>query len=90
MNVALRLRGQTFTGTFGVTPAGDVWINPYSRVDLQVNYKLRPGFDLFFDARNLNDAYWSQTTGVQNSLSTSINPGRAFFFGFKYKPGARE
>lgn len=86
LNLAVRFRGHTFTGTFGVNSFGDVWINPYTRLDLQASYLITPEFKAFFDARNLNNAWWSQTTGQQGSLNAALNPGRSFLIGVKWKP----
>jgi len=52
---------------------------------LQASYRLAPGIKLFVDMRNLNNAYLSQTTGMQDSMSSAVNPGRSYFLGIKWK-----
>lgn len=81
-----RLRGRTFTGTFGVTEAGDRWVDEYNRLDLQTNYKLANGFQIFAEARNLTDQFWVEQTGVSGgALSVAVNPGRSLWFGIRVK-----
>ncbi len=85
IRAAWRLRGRTFTGTFGTTATGDVYARNYTRLDLQASYKLDRSWKLFADCRNLNRAFWTQETGVNGSTTAAVNPGRSFWLGVKYQ-----
>lgn len=85
VTLAYRLRGRTFTGTFGPTAAGDIWIEDYARLDLQANVRQGRNVSLFGEARNLNNAWWRATTGVDRSLYYATNPGRSYLGGIKLK-----
>lgn len=81
-----RLRGRTFTGTFGTNEAGDRWVDDYNRLDLQANYTVSRGVQIFAEARNLTDQFWVEQTGVSgDSLSVAVNPGRSLWFGIRVK-----
>ncbi len=80
-----RLRGKTFTGTFGTTAAGDVYARTYARLDLQATYKLNRAWKLFAECRNLNETFWTQETGLNGSTTAAVNPGRSFWLGVKYQ-----
>jgi TonB-dependent receptor len=85
-NLGYRLRGKTFTGSFGTTPATDGWIDSYARLDAQVNFKLLPKLTLFAEGKNLTNRYWVEQTGLEaDALTGSNNPGRVFWFGLTYK-----
>ena len=85
-SVGYRLRGRTFTGSFGATAAGDIWVDSYSRLDAQVAFKLTKGLQLFAEGRNLTDSYWVEQTGLSgNAFTTGTSPGRSYWFGFKVK-----
>ena len=86
LNVAVRFRGRTFSGTFGTNSFGDIWYNAYTRVDLQADYKIIPSLTAFVDMKNLNNAELTEYTGQNNALTTWIKPGPSFFAGIKYKP----
>lgn len=84
--LAWRLRGRTFTGSFGTTPATDVWIDDYSKLDLQANYEIADGIRLTAEVRNLTDAFWIEHTGIDtDSLSVAVNPGRSYWLGVRFK-----
>ena len=85
IRAAWRLRGKTFTGTFGTTAAGDVYVRNYTRLDLQASCKLNRSWKLFAEARNLNRAFWTQETGLNGSTTAAVNPGRSFWLGVKYQ-----
>ena len=85
IRAAWRLRGRTFTGTFGTTAAGDVYARNYTRLDLQASYKLTRSWKLFAECRNLNRAFWTQETGVNGSTTAAVNPGQSFWLGVKYQ-----
>lgn len=80
-----RLRGKTFTGTFGTTAAGDVYARTYARLDLQATYKLNRAWKLFAECRNVNETFWTQETGLNGSTTAAVNPGRSFWLGVKYQ-----
>jgi TonB-dependent receptor len=80
-----RLRGKTFTGTFGTTAAGDVYVRTYARLDLQATYKLNRTWKLFAECRNANETFWTQETGLNGSTTAAVNPGRSFWLGVKYQ-----
>ncbi len=85
LTLAWRLRGRTFTGTFGTDAAGDGWTGRYQRLDLQAGFALRRGLKLFVEARNLNNAFWIEDMGLTRSMTSSVNPGRSFGVGMKYQ-----
>ncbi|WP_334685415.1 TonB-dependent receptor [Sphingomonas sp. PL20] len=85
INLDWRARGGTFTGTFGTTAVGDVWIKGSDTLDLQANVRVLRGIQLTFEARNLTDSYTIQTTGATNAIYNSVGAGRSFFGGFKFK-----
>lgn len=85
LRVPLRLRGRTFTGTFGPTAAGDIYVRNYTRVDLQATYKLNRSWKLFADLRNVHRSFWTQETGLNGSTTAAVNPGRSFWLGAKYQ-----
>ncbi len=88
--LAYRVRGRTFTGTFGTTKAGDLWVDDYNRLDLSANLSIGPGLKLNLQIRNLNDAVWVEQTGLDNNaLSASYAPGRSFWLGVTWKPVLR-
>lgn len=85
--LAYRLRGRTFTGTFGTTARDDLWVDSYGRLDFTANAKLGDGVKLTFQARNLNDAVWIEQSGVsESSLRNAYAPGRTFWLGLSWKP----
>lgn len=82
LNAAWRLRGRTFTGSFGATPAQDVWIDRYQRLDAQATIKVLPTLTLFAEARNLTRSYWVEQSGVSASATTTATTqGRSFWMG---------
>ena len=88
--LAYRMRGRTFTGTFGTTKAGDLWVDAYNRLDLSANLAVAPGLKLNLQIRNINDAVWIEQTGIDNkSLSASYAPGRTLWLGVTWKPALR-
>lgn len=85
-NLGYRLRGRTFTGSFGATEASDLWIDNYARLDAQISFKLFPKLTLFAEGKNLTNRYWVEQTGIDaDALSNSNNQGRVFWFGVTYK-----
>ncbi len=82
--LAYHMQGRTFSGTFGATPAGDIWINDNNRLDLQVRVKLGRSFEIFGEARNLTDEWKSRSIGVDDSLWTASTEGRSGFVGLRY------
>lgn len=85
-SVAWRLRGRTFTGVFGTTEAGDIWVDDYSRLDAQIAYQVTDQFQIFAEGRNLTDSYWVEQTGISaDAFTTGTSPGRSFWFGVKFK-----
>lgn len=84
--VAWRLRGRTFTGTFGTTAAGDIYIDDYTRLDAQVAYKITRNIQVFAEGRNLTNSYWVEQTGISaDALTTATSPGRTYWFGLRAK-----
>lgn len=85
-SLGYRLRGRTFTGTFGTTAAGDVWIDKYDRLDAQIGFQITKQVQLFAEGRNLTDSYWVEQTGLSSdAFTTGTSPGRSFWFGVKFK-----
>lgn len=84
LDLGWRLQGRTFTGSFGATAPGDVWIADYQRLDFQLRYKVTERLQTYAEVRNMAGNAWRQTTGVQNSLNFSSNPGRSGFVGLRY------
>ena len=84
-NVNYRLRGRTFTGTFGTTALGDRWIESSNALDLQANFAVVSKLTLTLDARNLTSSYIKQTTGLNRSVFNSVGLGRSFFAGLRYR-----
>lgn len=88
--LAYRLRGRTFTGTFGTTAVDDQWVDDYDRLDLSANWQLTDSIRLTGQIRNINDAFWIEQSGVEgDSLRAAYNPGRTVWVGVSYKPGFR-
>lgn len=85
LNLAWRLRGRTFTGTFGTSAEKDVWIDRYNQLDLQANLKLKSSWRLFAEARNLTDQTWRQVTGATGVTAQETASGRSYFIGVKYR-----
>ena len=85
-NLAYRLRGRTFTGSFGATEPDDLWIDGYAKLDAQMSFKPLPKVTLFAEARNLTNEYWVERSGTNiTALRTSTTPGRSFWFGVNFK-----
>ena len=85
-NLGYRLRGRTFTGTFGATPAQDIWVDRYQKLDAQLTFKLLPTLTLFAEAKNLTNNFWIEQTGIAtSSTSTATTQGRSFWFGATIK-----
>jgi iron complex outermembrane recepter protein len=85
-NVGYRLRGRTFTGTFGATPAQDIWVDGYQKLDAQVTFKVLPSLTLFAEAKNLTNNFWIEQTGISiGSTTTATTQGRTFWFGATIK-----
>ncbi|KQM76170.1 hypothetical protein ASE70_10270 [Sphingomonas sp. Leaf22] len=86
LNLAWRLRGRTFTGAFGATPAQDVWIDRYQRLDAQATVTVLPTLTLFAEARNLTKSYWIEQTGLSaGATTTATTQGRSFWMGAAFK-----
>ncbi|USI73465.1 TonB-dependent receptor [Sphingomonas morindae] len=85
-NIGYRLRGRTFTGSFGATAAQDIWIDAYARLDAQASLRVLPRTTLFAEGRNLTNSEWVEQTGLTaRSTATAISQGRSFWFGIKMK-----
>ncbi len=88
--LAWRLRGRTFTGSFGTTAENDLWVDRYDRLDLSASYDLGRGVKLTGQVRNLNNAFWVEQSGIESgSLRAAYNPGRTVWLGVTYKPRLR-
>ncbi|WP_230771602.1 TonB-dependent receptor [Sphingomonas sp. Leaf4] len=86
LNAAWRLRGRTFTGSFGATPAQDIWIDRYDRVDAQATLRPLPRLTLFAEARNLTNRYWIEQTGLSaDATTTATTQGRSYWMGATFK-----
>lgn len=84
--LAWRLRGRTFTGSFGTTSANDVWIDRYNRLDAQLNVQLFGPVRLTGEIRNLTRQSWIERRGVeQDELTVAVNPGRSYWIGLRAK-----
>lgn len=85
-NLGYRLRGRTFTGSFGATPAQDIWVDGYSRLDAQLTFRVLPQLTLFAEAKNLTNRYWVEQTGLSGDATTvATSQGRSFWFGATFK-----
>lgn len=85
-SIAWRLRGRTFTGTFGTTVAGDIYIDSYTRLDAQLAYKITSHLQLFAEGRNLTNSFWNEQTGISGQAQTlATSPGRSYWFGVRAK-----
>ncbi|OYY79002.1 MAG: hypothetical protein B7Y43_03785 [Sphingomonas sp. 28-62-20] len=85
-NVAWRLQGRTFTGTFGATAAADIYTNDYNRLDAQIGYKITPNIKLFAEARNLTKTFFIEQIGINaDSTNTAINSGATYWIGAQAK-----
>ena len=85
LSVNYRMRGRTFTGTFGTTPVGDRWIDGYDALDAKISIAVRRGINLSLEARNLTDSYIRQTTGAYDSLYNAVGAGRSYFAGLRFR-----
>jgi len=79
-----RLRGRTFTGTFGTTAAGDRWIAPYNDLGATLKYRFGDVLSVYAQAKNLTNTYWRITTGLNDSVYQAVNGGRSYWVGMKY------
>lgn len=85
-SLGYRLRGRTFTGTFGTTAASDIYVDSYSRLDAQLAYQVTDQVQIFAEARNITDTYWVEQTGLSGeAFTTGTSQGRSFWFGVKLK-----
>ena len=85
-SIAWRLRGRTFTGTFGATAAGDIYVDDYTRLDAQVAYQVTKRFQVFAEGRDLTNSFWREQTGISGeALTTATSPGRSYWFGVRAK-----
>ncbi|WBQ13099.1 TonB-dependent receptor [Hyphomonadaceae bacterium BL14] len=87
VSLAYRMRGQTFTGSFGPAdqPERDIYVDNYNRLDLQAAYNLTDRLQVYAAARNLTDTFYVERFGADDGLlRRSINPGRLFWLGLKY------
>jgi TonB-dependent receptor len=87
LNVDWRARGRTFSGTFGTTEAGDIWYASYNQVDLKANWRVTPRLLATFEARNLTNAYYRETTGDTGATYNSVGVGPSYFGGVRYAFG---
>jgi iron complex outermembrane recepter protein len=84
--LAWRLRGRTFTGSFGTVSANDIWVDDYNRLDAQLNVKLVGPVMVTAEIRNLTKQSWIERRGVeQDELSVAVNPGRSYWLGIRAK-----
>lgn len=87
VNLAYRLRGDTFSGRFGAvdSPEDDVFVDGFNRLDLQVSYDVGDRFQVFAEAKNLTDTFYVERFGDGDGFfRRSLNPGRFFWLGVKY------
>ncbi|WP_213979100.1 TonB-dependent receptor [Sphingomonas sp. dw_22] len=85
LNVNYRMRGRSFTGTFGTTSVGDRWIDGYDALDVKLSIKLLGQLSASIEARNLTDSYIRQTTGTEDSVYNSVGAGRSYFAGLRFR-----
>jgi iron complex outermembrane recepter protein len=85
LNLEYQAKGRTFTGTFGTTAASDIWAKPSENLDFQARFEVTEDLSLVFDATNLTNESYVETTGVQNSTFNAVGAGRRYFIGFKAK-----
>ncbi|WP_414902369.1 TonB-dependent receptor [Sphingomonas flavalba] len=85
VNINYRARGRTFTGSFGTDTTGDIWIRPYDRIDAQVALQVNKWLGLTFDAKNITNSYYIQSTGTEDSLYNSVGEGRSYWVGARLK-----
>lgn len=85
-SLGYRLRGRTFTGSFGATAPDDLYIDPYDRLDGQISFRLLPQLTLFAEAKNLTNSFWTERSGVNTgALRLATSPGRSYWFGANFK-----
>lgn len=85
-NLGYRLRGRTFTGTFGATPEQDISIDRYARLDAQATAHVLPQVTLFAEGKNLTNRYWLEQSGLRADATTlATSQGRSFWFGAMMK-----
>lgn len=85
LTVSYKKQGRIFTGTFGTDATGDIWIRPYSRLDAQAALQVMDRVRLTFDAKNITNKYYIQTTGTEDSIYNSIGNGRSYWIGVSFK-----
>jgi len=85
LNVNYRAKGRTFTGTFGVTQAEDIYVRSYGTLDLQANLAITKQVRLKVDARNVTRSYQVQTTGIEDSIFNALGAGRSYWVGLHFK-----
>jgi iron complex outermembrane recepter protein len=87
-SLAYRMRGDTFTGSFGPAdqPERDVYIDGFNRLDLQLSFDVTKQFQIFAEAKNLTNTFYVERFGEDDGFfRRSINPGRLFWFGMKFE-----
>lgn len=84
-SLAYRVRGKTFTGTFGTTSVGDRWVEGYDLLNFTAGVTLSKGLKLSLQARNLTDSYVKTVTGLNESVYNSIGQGRSYFLNISYR-----
>ncbi len=84
LHLNYRARGRTFTGSFGTEPEDDRYVAPYDRLDLQATLQLTKNLRLKVDAINLTESYYTQVTGIEDSIYNTKGAGRSYWFGLRY------
>lgn len=85
LNVNYRMRGRTFTGTFGADATGDRWIDGYDSLDAKLSLSLMREVSVSLEARNLTNSYIRQTAGAYDSIYNTVGAGRSYFAGLRFR-----
>lgn len=68
--------------SIATTAPGDIYIAPFATLDTKLEYRLRPGFRLYLEGRNLTNHWYKEVTGIKADLvSTAIKDGPTFVLG---------
>lgn len=74
-------RGRALTG-IATTPAGDIYISPFSTLDAKLGYRINPSFKVYVEGKNLTNYWYREVTGIRaNAVSTAIKDGPSFVIG---------
>lgn len=74
-------RGKAFNG-FSLNKNADLYIAPYSSLDMKASYKVLDSVKLYVEGRNLTKSWWREQTGSnKEQIASAIQAGRSFVVG---------